>query len=142
MAETTNIERSPLVDPAPGDWIEVRDPDGPLWEVRVDMVKDGWVYVARYDAHTEEPAGLRRVELAHYQRDAVGGRVIWRTEEGTRPHCWADKADVMRKLHGDWSPAHVDAFLVSATCMRMHGHEGDHTWTLDTQIGVSFEARS
>lgn len=55
-------------------------------------------------------------------------------------HCWADYTEHVIKQHGFGSEQYVDAVLDGgATCMRERGHDGDHEWTPDEDIGITFE---
>lgn len=54
-------------------------------------------------------------------------------------HCWKDRHEWIEERYGfgsgEWA---ANYNLPSATCMLAHGHDGEHEWTNDDEIGVSF----
>lgn len=59
-------------------------------------------------------------------------------------HCWYGEEEHIEKTQGydawlDHTVACLSGEKVSATCMLPRGHAGPHEFTLDDQIGVSFE---
>jgi hypothetical protein len=53
-------------------------------------------------------------------------------------HCWKGKSDHAEEVHGHGSPEWIEAFLEDGTCMLLEGHEGEHEFTPDREIGVAF----
>ena len=54
-------------------------------------------------------------------------------------HCWMGKAEWAEKKYGNWTPEHLDALYVNpSTCMLERDHEGEHEFTPDGEIGVTF----
>lgn len=88
MAETTKIERNPLVDPKPGDWITGVGLSGRRNEIRIDFVAPDEVSFVRFldgDEDILDRAQPRRLPLARYRAEAPSGAVLWRAEDGPRP---------------------------------------------------------
>lgn len=48
-------------------------------------------------------------------------------------HCWADKGSTLEWGSEEWAEVLVEG---GATCMREHGHEGDHEWVPDKDIEI------
>jgi hypothetical protein len=53
-------------------------------------------------------------------------------------HCWKDKAEFIEDEGGYNSEEWAEAFLHSGTCMLEAGHEGDHIFTPDDEITITF----
>lgn len=63
-------------------------------------------------------------------------------EEPRVVHCWTGKRDAIEAAHpndyqmrDDWAATWNGD---DGTCMLLSGHEGDHEFTPDSQIGVQF----
>jgi hypothetical protein len=57
----------------------------------------------------------------------------------SEPHCWADGPEEIRQKEADlwWQ----GLFAVGSTCMLPDGHEGEHQFTPDDQVTLSFEPK-
>jgi len=55
-------------------------------------------------------------------------------------HCWKDKGDWIAEKHGVSSDEWIHFMMTgeSATCMLEKDHQGEHQWTSDEDITVSF----
>lgn len=53
-------------------------------------------------------------------------------------HCWKDKTEFIEAEGGYNSDRWADSFLNSGTCMLEAGHEGDHVFTPDDEITITF----
>lgn len=84
MGETKKAERNPFVDPLPRDWFQGVGPDGVEREVRVDDLRNGEVYMARFRVGAPEAEALFRMPLETFRAQAHKGRVIWHAESGRR----------------------------------------------------------
>lgn len=55
-------------------------------------------------------------------------------------HCWKGRNEWLEERYGHTSPEYIGAIHdTSATCLLEDGHDGDHEWTPDSEIGISFE---
>jgi len=54
-------------------------------------------------------------------------------------HCWKDKAEFIEEKVGYNSEEWADAFLQNGTCMLEAGHKGDHIFTSDDEITITFD---
>lgn len=59
-------------------------------------------------------------------------------------HCWKDKREWAEETFGFHSDEHLATYHDggNATCMLEDGHEGDHEWTADEAITISFGDKS
>ena len=60
-------------------------------------------------------------------------------------HCWEDLKSHIQEKHGWGSPEHIATYMEgfrNGTCLLEHGHPGDHIFTPDDEIIVSFEKTS
>ena len=54
-------------------------------------------------------------------------------------HCWKDKSEWAEETYGIGSPEWADVIINgNATCMLPTGHEGEHDFVDDGQIGIAF----
>lgn len=59
-------------------------------------------------------------------------------------HCWMGKRDYAIDVHGWGSPEHLATYSDNdeedndGTCMLPDGHDGEHEFTPDNEIGISF----
>lgn len=53
-------------------------------------------------------------------------------------HCWKDKAEFIEDEGGYNSEEWAEAFIHNGTCMLEAGHEGDHVFTPDNEITITF----
>lgn len=55
-------------------------------------------------------------------------------------HCWEDRGYWFAITFGWFSDEHIQAEYVDGggTCMLERGHDGEHEWTSDSDIGISF----
>lgn len=56
-------------------------------------------------------------------------------------HCWKDRKEHIEETHGFHSPEHLETYSDdwrNGTCMLEDGHDGEHEFTPDSQIGVTF----
>lgn len=56
----------------------------------------------------------------------------------TELHCWTGKTEYMEEKFGYGSEEWAEAFNNNGTCMLPDGHEGEHEFTPDNQILVTF----
>jgi hypothetical protein len=59
-------------------------------------------------------------------------------------HCWKDRAADIQERFGLHSPEHIETYMddfVSGTCMLEADHEGEHEFTPDSEIRVTFPER-
>lgn len=55
-------------------------------------------------------------------------------------HCWKGRAEDIEERFGFHSPEHLATYNDEpATCMRERDHAGEHDFTPDSQIGVTFK---
>jgi hypothetical protein len=60
--------------------------------------------------------------------------------ESKMAHCWADKAGYLRETFGDNSQEYIDSYFEeSASCMLAADHSGDHKWTPDSELVITFQ---
>jgi hypothetical protein len=57
-------------------------------------------------------------------------------------HCWKDRSEHAEHVHGWGSDPYWAAVFNSGTCMLEAGHEGDHEFTPDHEIGVTFSGEA
>lgn len=56
-----------------------------------------------------------------------------------RTHCWKDKAEYCLEKFGSDSKEYIETFLdCGATCMLWSDHGGEHVFTPDDKIGITF----
>jgi hypothetical protein len=86
------------------------------------------------------------------QRGATGAQeggdegVLGASEEGDAMskrtlHCWADKSTWAFEKFGPSSDEWADTVLNNGTCLLPAGHEGEHEWTPDGEIMVTFKTK-
>jgi hypothetical protein len=55
--------------------------------------------------------------------------------------CWTDRRTWIEETYGYLSDEYIESYVDdSATCLLDEGHECDHEWIPDSEIGVSFPA--
>lgn len=56
-------------------------------------------------------------------------------------HCWKDQREHVEEQYGWGSEQWIATWVndVGGTCMLAAGHDGDHDFTPDDQIGISFK---
>lgn len=58
-------------------------------------------------------------------------------------HCWMTRHEHVEEVYGYLSPEYCESAAngVDATCMLPADHDGEHEWTPDNEIQVSFVPR-
>lgn len=54
--------------------------------------------------------------------------------------CWKGKREWAEEAHGWGSPEWAQAYVEDGTCLLPDGHPGEHEWTPDADIVISFPA--